>query len=112
MATAWTVYPSGCTVESSCDEAVRHWFDIGWGYAELTRFIAGERPEVPGWNVKHFGLRRHPMPTKSLIEVPGRPLPFAFVDWHGWEPTSFDLPAAIASAKALPACSAPAPTTP
>jgi hypothetical protein len=108
---AWTVYPRGCSFESSCDQAVRQWFDIGWGYAELARFIAGELPDTPGWTVRHRGLRRHPMPTKSVIEAQHRPFPGAVVDWGTWEPTHFDLAAAIANAKAT-ACVAPAPPPP
>jgi hypothetical protein len=108
-ARAWTVYPYGCSVESSCDEAVRHWFDIGWGYAELVRFIAGELPDTPGWTVRHRRLRRHPMPKKSVIQVKDRPLPGAAIDWAEWIPTSFDLAAAIANAKALPSCAASSP---
>jgi hypothetical protein len=115
---AWTVYPRGCSVESSCDEAVRHWFDIGWGYAKLTRFIAGERPDTPGWVVEHHGLRKYPTPTKSTIQVMHHPFPGVFVSWGEWVPTTFDLAAAIARAKALPSCAAfspplrPSPTTP
>jgi hypothetical protein len=115
---AWTVYSYGCSVEASCDEAVRHWFDIGWGYEELARFIAGELPDTPGWTVKHRRTRRDPMPWKSVLGVTDREFPGVVINWHGWTPTSFDLAAAIASAKALPSCAAfsppltPSPTTP
>lgn len=107
---AWTLYPQ-CAVESSCDDGVRRWFDIGWGYAELAQFVSGDVPRVPGWNVTHRrSLRGMAMPTSSLIASKD-PSEFPFVD-VGWQteiPAHVDLAPAIARAQSSPACGSPPP---
>lgn len=103
-ARAWTLR-SKCSTESSCDEAVRHWFDIGWGYAELARFVAGEAVPTPGWRVfQRRGVRGNPIPTSATIGPDGKDFPGAAVGWETWIPDRVDLDPIFARARAMPAC--------
>lgn len=85
---------AGCFVEKSCDAAVDYWLNLGWSYAELVRFVSGEVPTTPGWEIRH--ARMHDdlsrPPYKSSLQRTGVRFPGAVISWSGWRPSSLDLP--------------------
>ena len=101
---AWTTYPRGCHVEQSCDAAVKSWFDIGWGYDELARFILGEIPTNPAWKVSHARDSRYAsQPVTSRI-VSRAGYPRAYISWGSDVPANVDLAPALTRAQATPPC--------